>query len=129
MVTIREAEADMCPRCKRHMKQVTKTTTRTPDGDPCYLYAYVCETEGCAWEGTGRAIQTDMRGNVFQRDRGPRGMDKDFPALSPDALFRGKIAVEEVLGVRIEDDKNIPSFTQLEKERLQKNQINEIERR
>lgn len=56
-------------------------------------------------------------------------MDKDFPALSPDALFRGKIAVEEVLGVRIEDDKNIPSFTQLEKERLQKNQINEIERR
>lgn len=128
MATIKEVGADICPKCNKPMQEMRRDTARNPDGDPVIVYAYNCLTEGCSWEGTGRAVQTDMRGNVFQRPMGERGMDKDWPKLSPDALYRGKIAVEEAIGARIEDDNNPPSFSQLEKERLEKGQINEIER-
>lgn len=118
MTTIKEEGADICPHCQKPM--VVKKTTHglNEDGVGYILYAYVCETDAskandkktpCEWYGTGRAIQTDLRGNLMTRDMGQRGMDKDYTKMTPDALFRGKIALEEIIGQRIEDDNNIPT--------------------
>jgi hypothetical protein len=128
MPTIKELQADLCLICTKPMRMARQEFVKNDDGSPGILMAYVCDTTDCEWEGTGRAIHTDMRGNVFQRNMGERGMDKDWPKLTPDALFRGKAALEEVLGQRIEDDKNIPSLSQLEKERQAANKIVEIEK-
>lgn len=112
MATVKDLGADICPSCNQTMTEKKREFAKNSDNETVINIAFTCDTEGCEWEGTGRAVTTDMRGNVFQRNMGPRGMDKDWPKLSPDALFRGKVALEEILGERIEDDKNLPSFTE-----------------
>lgn len=109
MPTVSEVGADKCPYCKRQMIVHQQSSVRDPHGgDQLILIVYHCETKDCRWEGTGRFVTTDVRGNLVTRDSGSRGVDKDFPKMSDDRLSAGKRQVEEYLGKRIEDDSNLP---------------------
>ncbi len=109
MTTVSEEGADICPKCKRQMENTDSIKRKVPNsGEMCIVLTYICNTEGCAWETTGRVVQTDLRGNVFKRKIGERGMDKDFPKFTPNQLSHGKRVVEDYLRKRIEDDNNLP---------------------
>lgn len=96
-------EAAFCPRCERRGREVRKVKDRDEGGSPCWVYTFHCQTELCPWYQTGWAVQTDERGNVFEREQGPRGQDKTFKKMSRDAIARGRRQVEDLLGEDLRD--------------------------
>lgn len=88
-------EAKCCPKCAKpgeaKLERVIDRRANTR------LYTVKCLNEGCRWFNTGWAVQVDGEGMVFERNRGPRGMDKSFPVMSPDQLAHGRAQVEDVL--------------------------------
>lgn len=104
MVT--KAEASLCPRCKNPGKETFVRKVRESD---TRLYTYTCETEVCPWFETGWAVQIDADGNVYERPRGERGMDKTFQPLSDDAMSRGMRAIEDMKGRDLRPGEEIPN--------------------
>ena len=95
-MTLDSPEVRNCPHCKKRM--ATKSTDHTGVGTHPIQVTLLCETDDCKWFNTGRTISTDIRGNVYEREIGERGMDKDFPHMSPDQLARGRRIAEDAAG-------------------------------
>lgn len=102
MKNLESPEVANCPHCKKPMTVVSNEVTGVKPFP--YQTTLNCKTEGCVWEGTGRTVSTDARGNVFEREIGPRGMDKDFPIMTADQLSRGRAIAEEAAGRNLEED-------------------------
>lgn len=100
-------EAAKCPRCHLLGRLSHSSKTRDDQGVEWDVSEYHCDTEGCAWEGTGWVVQSDKNGIVYERPRGERGMDKTFEPLSKEALFRGRAEVEEVVGHDMESEDSV----------------------
>ena len=91
-------EAAKCTKCGKPGELVmVKPTPQELGGG--HVNVYICDNPGCVWgaEKTGWIVQTDERGFVFERPRGERGMDKDYPKMSPDALSRGRMILEDAI--------------------------------
>lgn len=101
-------EAAKCPKCgkegkiKQAVRNAMDTMTGKRTGDD--VVVYICDTEICTWYNTGWVVQSDKNGNVYERNHGPRGIDKQFPAMTPDQLSRGRAEVEDI--IRREHNKN-----------------------
>lgn len=93
MVDIRDAAK--CPKCGVLGELTSSRAALDESGKPCDIATYNCVTELCRWFGTGWVVQSDARGEIFERNQGPRGQDKTFPLLTPDQLARGRMAVEQ----------------------------------
>lgn len=88
-------EAAKCPKCGKP----GMLTMSGPVDDGGDFNVYNCDNDRCEWgeQRSGWLVQTDERGHVFERNRGTRGMDKDFPTMSPDALARGRALLENAI--------------------------------
>lgn len=91
-------QAARCPKCDKP-GQLTMVKPVPIEQGGGHVNVYNCDNDRCVWgeQGSGWIVQTDERGFVFERDHGPRGMDKDFPKMSPDALARGRRNLEDVI--------------------------------
>lgn len=87
-------EASYCPRCQKAGERSLHRAFR----DNSKLYIIKCLNGDCSWYNTGWAVQVDSDGQVYEREIGPRGMDKTFPTLSPDQLAYGQRLIEDIKG-------------------------------
>lgn len=103
-------EACECPHCHNQMKrEVYGRVTREMGGGT--VYTTTCETEGCRWYGTGRIIQTNGDGQVYERPGAEAAQsnpetnwDKSFPAMSPSQMAMGRRAAEEAAQQDLEEE-------------------------
>lgn len=96
-------EASKCPICGDQGKLRKSKKVLGDDKREWDLATYYCvNEEGCRWgkQESGWLVQSDEQGNVYERDRGPRGMDKTFDerTVTPDRLSRGQRIVEDLRG-------------------------------
>jgi len=96
MVTVKEAA--YCPKCNE--LGIVVANKKLANGDD--LTTYHCENRLCRWYRTGWVVQSDTNGHVAEREHGARGLDKDFPHMTPGQLARGRAAAEETLGKEIQ---------------------------
>jgi hypothetical protein len=91
-------EAAKCPKCGKPGILVAVQPVPDEKGGG-HVNAYNCDNEGCVWgqEHSGWLVQTDRRGHVFERERGSRGMDKDFPKMTPGQLSMGRAILEDAI--------------------------------
>lgn len=107
MVTI--VEASKCPICGDQGKLRRSNKVDGDDGQKWDLATYYCPNEeGCRWakQGSGWLVQSDKEGNVWERSRGERGMDKTFEkrTISPDRLSFGRRVIEDIKQKDLRDD-------------------------
>lgn len=94
-------KASHCPICGDQGKLRRSNKVKGDDGALWDFAVYYCPNEeGCRWgkQGSGWFVQSDEQGNVYERDKGPRGMDKTFDprTVTPDRLSRGQRVVEDL---------------------------------
>lgn len=104
MKTIDSPEVANCPHCNQRMFR--NTPTKTGVGLFPWQVNLICQTEDCKWFNTGRTVSIDDRGNVYEREIGPRGMEKDFPEMTPGQLARGRAIAEDAAGRNLEEEGN-----------------------
>jgi hypothetical protein len=109
MVTI--VEASRCPICSWQGKLRHTRKVKGDDGRDWDLATYYCVNEdGCRWgkASSGWLVQSDEQGNVYERDKGPRGMDKTFDhrTITPDRLSRGQRIIEDLKGKDLRPGEN-----------------------
>lgn len=94
-VTIQEAAK--CPKCKKEGR-LDQNFKHTDEHNINWdVTTYICDNEICPWYNTGWVVQSDKNGVVYERDIGERGMDKDFPKLSPDVKSVGRMYLEDIV--------------------------------
>ncbi len=92
-------EAAKCRTCKYDGELIISQPSISPSTrEPVDLAVYECRNELCLDYQWRWIVQSDEEGNVPERDHGPRGVDKDFPRLSSEALSKGRAVVEEAIG-------------------------------
>lgn len=101
MVSI--TEAAHCPKCGVLGRLAKSNKTRADSGELCDVAVYHCTNDGCSWYNTGWLVQSDERGQVYERDQGTRGQDKTFQPMSRDQQAAGQRAVEDLLGRDLRD--------------------------
>ena len=88
-------EVSNCPKCGQAGE---RSLHRADPRDNTKLYTIKCMTKTCRWFDTSWAVQVDGDGQVFERERGERGMDKTFPSLTPGQLAAGQRMIEDIKG-------------------------------
>jgi hypothetical protein len=102
MVTIDEAAK--CPKCGV-VGKLKVSKRKFFEGEWWDVAVYECANQRCTWfDQPGWLVSSNERGEVYERDQGPRGQDKTFTPMSPGALSRGRMDVEEVAGKDVEAD-------------------------
>lgn len=98
---IRIEEAAKCRVCGDVGYLVVNQKADSPStGEEVDLSVYECQNRVCLNYGSNNRwlVQSDKRGIVYERNRGPRGMDKDFPTRSNEYWSKGKAIVEDAIG-------------------------------
>lgn len=96
-------EASKCPRCS--VPGELKSSRRAPERDAnmrkiptgTMVHTYACVTESCRWFETEWVVQVFPDNTVPIRERGERGAEKDFPALTPDQKSIGRATIEDII--------------------------------
>src|SRR5262245_50482361 len=83
-------------RCGEIGKLIRSNKAYDDDGELCDVAVYHCVNPDCTWFNTGWVVQSNDRGEVYERDQGPRGQDKTFRAMSPDQLAYGRRMMEDI---------------------------------
>jgi hypothetical protein len=85
-------EAKICPKCKQPGEQTH--VENGPRGSK--IHTITCKTAVCTWFETGWVVQVLSDGTIPVRESGPRGQDKDFAKLSPDAEAGARRYLEQL---------------------------------
>lgn len=97
-MTIRLEEAAKCLKCGTPGKLTAAYRRHIfEQGSWWDLCVYTCDRELCPWNGESWLVQSDPNGIVFEREIGPRGMDKTFQPISNDQLAFGRRVVEDAI--------------------------------
>lgn len=84
-------EACRCPKCGQpgaSTKQITHPSGTT-------IFTVLCENSLCLWYNTGWLVQRNRDGSIPERERGPRGADKDFVPYTPEQEAYARRVLED----------------------------------
>ncbi len=98
-------EAARCETCGVVGEVIISQRIESPSTrEPMDVAVYCCVNSLCLNLNFRWVVQSNMQGEVIERERGTRGHDKEFPNRSSEALSRGKRYLEEILSEEIVDN-------------------------